>query len=473
MRIEWTPCHASNFRAGRPGGHRPEAIVLHSSPLPVERILASYRSPSGLTSAHYIVGRDGAIRQCVQETDTAFHAGIVLNPTWPGLKPRVNPNFYTIAVEHECAPGERWPYAASAALIAGIARRWDIPIDRAHIVLHSAIRSSRKCPDADLDLDVLLRGARDHSAGSALPRVTQVRTIANANLRIGAPRTGVPVLRVLPAGAVVDVHGFTPAGERVRGNSFWYETSEGAFLWAGATDTPEPEADSEASTDEMELRRRSAEPDSAAALAINRERFRLSAHRYVQETTAKDLIVLHFTAGRTAESAFRTWEQQPQRIATSYIVDSDATIYEVFDPTRWASHLGIKGTHRHDRRSIGIELANVGPLKLGPDQQLRWWPNDWRTPYCRLDETARYVRSPYRGIEYFAVFPEAQRRATASLVRHLCERFSIPAEVPPRAKRAAFDMAHFAGFSGVATHANFRADKWDIGPAFDWDELGL
>jgi hypothetical protein len=36
-----------------------------------------------------------------------------------------------------------------------------------------------------------------------------------------------------------------------------------------------------------------------------------------------------------------------------------------------------------------------------------------------------------------------------------------------------FDLAHYAGFQGIAAHHNFRKDKWDVGPAFDWDRLGL
>lgn len=35
------------------------------------------------------------------------------------------------------------------------------------------------------------------------------------------------------------------------------------------------------------------------------------------------------------------------------------------------------------------------------------------------------------------------------------------------------DPHTFEGYQGLATHANFRSDKWDIGPAFDWDRLGL
>jgi hypothetical protein len=45
--------------------------------------------------------------------------------------------------------------------------------------------------------------------------------------------------------------------------------------------------------------------------------------------------------------------------------------------------------------------------------------------------------------------------------------------LPPSSTRFEFDPTSFATFKGVCTHANFRRDKWDIGPAFAWDRLGL
>ena len=48
------------------------------------------------------------------------------------------------------------------------------------------------------------------------------------------------------------------------------------------------------------------------------ERAWRSAQASSSEPTVKDLIVLHFTAGTTARSAFDTWRNDPRRIATSY-----------------------------------------------------------------------------------------------------------------------------------------------------------
>lgn len=216
-------------------------------------------------------------------------------------------------------------------------------------------------------------------------------------------------------------------------------------------------------------------PQNGQSQEIEKNLSRLHPRCYFPERQDKDLIVLHFTAGTSCASAYRTWVADSRRIATAYGVDPDGTIVEFFPPGEWAYHLGVKGTHRHDRRSIGIEIANPGPLKRDPrnPSQLNWWPKDWGTRYCDIGEEDRYVTASYRGIEHFAVMPEVQQMAVGALVRKLCEEFSIPREASAAARRGDFDLAGFANYKGVASHSNFRGDKWDVGPAFDWDYLGF
>ena len=213
-----------------------------------------------------------------------------------------------------------------------------------------------------------------------------------------------------------------------------------------------------------------------AALPVNRSRFVLPSKEFIPEVADKDLVVLHFTAGQSAQGAFNAWMNNPERVATAYIVDTDGTVYELFDPSYWAFHLGVKGAGGvHDKRSVGIEIVNVGPLKQSASDanRLDWWPNNWGTPWCTLDETGRYVRSPFRGIDYFASFPEPQITAVARLTASVCERFGIPKTIPPRSRREACDTSYYGARKGIVAHQNFRTDKWDVGPAFDWERLGF
>ena len=209
-----------------------------------------------------------------------------------------------------------------------------------------------------------------------------------------------------------------------------------------------------------------------SSLKIDRKKFALAPGQYFTEEFPKDLLILHFTAGQSARSAYDTWRATPLQVATAYLVDTDGSIYECFSPRAWAYHLGVTGSAsanwKHDKRSIGIEIANSGPLvidKANP-QQLNWWPADFTTKWCTLAETTKYVAAPYRGFSHFAAFPTIQSDAVIALVDHLCQAFSIPKILAPIAQQPEFDMTFFNTFKGIATHQNFRKDKSDIGPAF-------
>ncbi len=158
-RIQWAGCAAENFRAGREG-MRPEAIVIHVADGTLAGTDAWFGNPAAQLSAHYIVAKDGAVHQYVKEEDMAFHAGAPVRPVWALLKPGVNPNLYTIGIEHEGFAADVWPeaqYEASAALVREIAERWSIPVDEEHIVLHREIRADKTCPGLTFDRERLIR----------------------------------------------------------------------------------------------------------------------------------------------------------------------------------------------------------------------------------------------------------------------------------------------------------------------------
>ncbi len=160
MQCEWIGCAPGNFRSGR-HGFEPKAIVIHIIVGSLESAGLTFRDPRSSVSAHYGVGKSGLVHRFVEETDTAFHAGTVVRPTWKLLDLHVNPNYYTIGIEHEGQPQVAWPdeqYSTSAALVREIAGRWKIPLDRDHIIMHREIRASKTCPGT-ADMDRLLREA--------------------------------------------------------------------------------------------------------------------------------------------------------------------------------------------------------------------------------------------------------------------------------------------------------------------------
>lgn len=107
----------------------------------------------GGVSAHFLVGQGGEIVQLVHLADTAWHASGV--------------NAHTVGIEHIArTPSELSPsdpglkltqpqLAASAALVAWLCARLQMPVDDAHIVPHHCIPGTSH---SDCGLDVLRGG---------------------------------------------------------------------------------------------------------------------------------------------------------------------------------------------------------------------------------------------------------------------------------------------------------------------------
>lgn len=243
MLKQWIGCAPQNARGGRKT-FTPEAVVLHQLDSMAEAD-RRFADPASSESAHYAVSEDGLVHQYVEEADTAFHAGVVVNGSWMGLKVGQNPNFYTIGIvgASKSRPWSGALYDALAQLIADVASRWHIPLDAGHLVLHSEIRASKLCPGPACDrAEILKRLTKTSARGGVVLSPSVVRLIATTNLREGAPSTQARVASTLTAGADVDVVGFTDAGERIRGNAIWYQTREDWYLWAGNTSAPQPVA---------------------------------------------------------------------------------------------------------------------------------------------------------------------------------------------------------------------------------------
>lgn len=235
-----------NRTAGRKG-YRPEAIVIHIMEGTLAGTDSWFKSTKSKVSAHYGIGRNGEVHQYVAEGDTAQHAGRTFNCTWKGKRRDVNPNLNTIGIEHEGHANTDWSakmYAASAELIADIANRWSIPMDRDHIVGHREIYGKKTCPGARVDLDHLIdlaqQAARNAGFYNFHAETGSVNAKSDLNIRKGAPTTGAEKRRTVRAGATLPYVGWTSNGLSVNGNSHWYRDAGGDYFWAGATDKPTP-----------------------------------------------------------------------------------------------------------------------------------------------------------------------------------------------------------------------------------------
>jgi N-acetylmuramoyl-L-alanine amidase len=140
--------------------------VVHTNDGTFAGTLGWFARPQSKVSAHYLVGLDGRVVQFVEESDTARHAGRVLRPTAALVRgDPASPNLYTIGIEFEDGGdplGVRRTdvqYRAGALLIRRIAARWQIQLNRKHVIGHREIFAAKACP-RNLDIDRLIDEAR-------------------------------------------------------------------------------------------------------------------------------------------------------------------------------------------------------------------------------------------------------------------------------------------------------------------------
>jgi N-acetyl-anhydromuramyl-L-alanine amidase AmpD len=162
--IKQVPSPYFGYPDGTPGrnGHKPLAVVMHIAEGSLPGIDAWFVSPQNSgSSTHYAIGKKGEIHQYVREEDAAWGNGIVKKPTWPLLVQNVNPNLYTISIEHEGYTGEPWTeemLESDVWLLKRICQRWSIAMDRAHIIGHYQLDSVNRarCPGTGLPWDRLI-----------------------------------------------------------------------------------------------------------------------------------------------------------------------------------------------------------------------------------------------------------------------------------------------------------------------------
>lgn len=186
----------------------------------------------------------------------------------------------------------------------------------------------------------------------------------------------------------------------------------------------------------------------------------LKPNEYCKQVTPKDLLVIHFTAGYGNGVQTGDWfDMQPGAIATAYSTSKDGTLVELFGPAYWAYHLG--SSLKNEMRSVGNEVCCIGPLWLRADGKLY-------DAYGKV-YTGKYVKlpTPFRGVSYFAEFTEEQYIAVAEWAAKMCIGFNIP----PIIERNYEYVENNDKLKGIATHTNFRKDKWDMSPAWDWDKF--
>jgi len=152
----------------QPKGYKFIAIVDHIMSGTLLGTDSWFLNPASQVSSHFGVGKNGEIHQYVELQYPAWANGIVNNPDW-SLYSGVNPNYYTISIEHEGNSGEVFTeaqYQATLSLHRWIIEELGIEVNRDTIIGHYRIDSVNKanCPGSGFPWDRLfqdLRGGSD------------------------------------------------------------------------------------------------------------------------------------------------------------------------------------------------------------------------------------------------------------------------------------------------------------------------
>jgi N-acetylmuramoyl-L-alanine amidase len=231
-----------NFWKGH-NGQKAIAIVCHIAQGTLAGTDATFQDqapngdPNKAVSAHFAVGKDGTIHQYVSTDNSAWANGIVEpGNTMPAFFPHVDPNWFTISIEHEGFTGQGFSdlqYQSSRSLIGYLTRKFSIPVDGDHIIGHSRIspHSRPDCPGhtfpwlklfADITEGSMFLGAPhggatvfSHAGNNSIGQFSEVQIMTFANGVLWAtPDDGWQVHAGLP-------HEMTDAQVRIYAKDIW------------------------------------------------------------------------------------------------------------------------------------------------------------------------------------------------------------------------------------------------------------
>jgi N-acetylmuramoyl-L-alanine amidase len=187
-------------------------------------------------------------------------------------------------------------------------------------------------------------------------------------------------------------------------------------------------------------------------------------------------IVMHYTAGSTAESAIRTFQSPSSRVSAHLTVAKDGTVYQhaPFNIKTWhagpSRYMGYSGLNSH---SVGIEIVNEG------------WLLDEGNVWARRDSSGRVVASVPKGAagviarhprvgskEYFwPAYTDAQIDAVVEITKDLIDEYNIldivsHEEIDTRGWKTdpgpAFPMERFKRLLFANPHRDLDVDRFEV-----------
>lgn len=190
----------------------------------------------------------------------------------------------------------------------------------------------------------------------------------------------------------------------------------------------------------------------------------LNPKTYFQEEIEKDLIIIHHTASKGDPlGVINFWDNDSVEVATAYIIGIDGKIYQTFESDKmWAYHLKSDKLST-EKRSIGIELMNIGPVGKNLVGQ---YFDTYNKKYAGNDVID--LGESWRGFRYFISYPDIQIKSLKDLVNHLCSKHNISNVKIPNFFN--YDSNNLLA-KGIAGHISIRPDKTDPHLKFPLDQI--
>ena len=209
--------------------------------------------------------------------------------------------------------------------------------------------------------------------------------------------------------------------------------------------------------------------------------------RQLQELV--DQFVLHYDAVGWSRRCFQVLEERG--LSVHFLLDLDGTIYQTMDLREEAWH-----ATKSNRRSVGVEIANIGAYPPGQQGVLQeWYVHDRRGGVCiRFPKKwgkvtfhhQGYVPRPARTtpvsgrihghllIQYD--YTEAQYRSLIALTAALCRVFPLlrcdyPKDRFGRLVTTTLSEVQWRRYRGLLGHYHIQQNKVDPGPALQWDRI--
>ena len=164
---------------------------------------------------------------------------------------------------------------------------------------------------------------------------------------------------------------------------------------------------------------------------------------------APDTIVIHYTAGRSRQTAVDTLTDPARRVSSHLVVGRDGGISQLlpFDVIGWhAGESAWEGRSALNNYSIGIEIDNAGQLEERDGRFLSWFDQEYPE-----EEMVRGVHRNQTEVTCWHRYPDEQLQVVGDLCGQLVAEYGI---------------THILGHEEISPDR-----KVDPGPAFPLDEL--